>query len=170
MISSPPYPTAQLVEGGETKAIGILDHDDVGRGDVQAYFDHAGGNENLGEARAKALHVREFFLILHFAMHDVDGLFWEGFFEFGLEVFERLEWSLVLLLGLLDERGDEKDLIPFFYLGFEPGIRVKSFGFWDCEGFDGKSTTRQLGEVGDVKLGKQSLCKTARDGGGGHHK
>jgi len=48
------------VELGEAESLGVLDDHDGGVGDVDADFDHSGGDQDLGLAASECLHLALF--------------------------------------------------------------------------------------------------------------
>ena len=53
-----PDAAAQLVQLGQPEAIGVLDHDDRGVGDVDADLDHGRGHQHVGHPARESLHGR----------------------------------------------------------------------------------------------------------------
>ncbi len=76
-------PAAQLVQLRQAEAIGMLDDDHRGIGNVDADFDDRGGDKNSQLAVAKFTHYSVALLGLHPAVHQTDA----EIFEQGLAHF-----------------------------------------------------------------------------------
>ncbi len=66
---------AELVELGETEAIGAIDEDGVGAGDVEAVFDDGGGDEDVGFVANEFEHHAFELFFAHLAVADDDASF-----------------------------------------------------------------------------------------------
>ena len=69
-------PTPELVEVGEAKAIGAVDDDGVGVGDIEATFDDRGGDQNICLATDKGLHDFFEFVLVHLSVSDDQSGLW----------------------------------------------------------------------------------------------
>ena len=60
--------SAKLVELGEAEAVGMLDDHHGGVGNVHAYFNYGGGDQDLNFVAAKLVHDGIFFVVLQAAV------------------------------------------------------------------------------------------------------
>src|SRR5713101_3485872 len=64
---------AKLVEIGEAEAVGAVDEDGVGAGNVQAVFDNGGGHEDVGFIADELQHDPFEIFLAHLAVTDDDA-------------------------------------------------------------------------------------------------
>ncbi len=71
------HPSAKLVEVGEAEAVGVLDHDRVGGGDVEARLDDRGADKDIELAAHERRHRPGQLALLHLAVGDHDAGLWD---------------------------------------------------------------------------------------------
>ena len=105
-----PYPAAQLMQLRQAEALGVLDDDHRGVGDVDADFNDGGGDKDAELAVAKFAHDRIALFSSHPAMGQADA----ELFEHGLAHFLGHLGGVAHLLQLLrrfDQRQDDESLM-----------------------------------------------------------
>ncbi len=75
------HPAPQLVQVGEAEAVGAVDDDGVGVGDIEAALDDGGGEEDVGLAGDEAPHHVLQLLLVHLAVADLDGRLRDQFLQ-----------------------------------------------------------------------------------------
>lgn len=146
--------TAQLVEVGEAEAVGAVDDNGVGVGDVDAGFDDGGADQDVGFGVDEFLHDAFEDFGLHLAVTVEDACFGAELLQFGLHV-----------LDAGDAVVQEKDLpaaVDFVIDGFaNDAFVVTADG-----GVDGSAIGRWGVEGGHVPGTEQGEIEGAGDGGG----
>jgi len=156
---------AELVELGEAEALGVLDDDHIRFGDIDADFDHGGGDEDFGNTGLKAFQGAVARRRIHLAVGEGDDVA-EFFAQRGVAMNGG---SGVKKLGFGDERADPVDPAAAGDGAGDGGKNFFEVGEFVHGGGDGLSTRRFFGESGNVHFAPMGEQQGARDGGGGHH-
>ena len=152
----PPDPAAKLVQLGQAEAVGVVDEDRVGVGDVEARLDDRRADQHVGRAEHELDH-RVFQLVLaHLAVADGDPgvranlLDLAGHLLDGLDAVVQEE-DLALAVQLAEDRLADQLLV----VGRDAGD-------------DAAAVQRRGGQRADVAQAQQRHVQRARDGRGGH--
>ena len=152
---------------GEAEAFRVLNHHDGGVGDIDADFNHGGGNQHLDFTGRKPSHQGLLFLGGEAAVHEPDGIFGENpFLEppgVGSGVLQ------VEFFRFFNEGIDDIDLPSLFDLF--PQVPVEGFPQPSRHtlGSDRFPPGWQLVDDGQIHVAVQGHGEGAGDGGGGHH-
>lgn len=117
----------ELVEIGEAEAVGAVDEDGVGVGDVDASFDDGGGEEDIGFVVDEGVHDGFEIVFVHLAVADEDACFGDEFAE-----------GFVDGLDGFDAVVEEEDLAAAFEFAAD-GIADDALVIGDDGGGDGES-------------------------------
>ena len=147
--------TAELVEFGEAEAVGAIDDDGVGVGDIEAALDDGGGDQDVGLAIDEARHDAFEVVGIHLAVADEDaGLGQEGADAEG-EGFDGRDAVV-----------EEVDLAAAVDLALD-GVADQAFVVIGDDGLDGETVLGRGLEGGEVAGAGEGEVEGARDGGGG---
>ena len=150
---------AQLVEVGESEAIGAVDDDGVGVGDIETALDDGGAEENISAAGDERLHDVLEFLLGHLSVTDDDA-------RFGDKFGESSKYELNGLHAVVEE-------IDLSAPGQFPadGIADETFVIAADDGFDGDAVGRRGFDGAHVAGAKQREveCAGNRRGREGEH-
>ena len=171
-----PHAPAQLVQGGEAKAVGVPDHHHGCVGHVHAHLDHRGRDEHLRHARAEVRHGLVLLGGRHAAGHDAHG-------ELGKHaVAQALEGGLgrvgprrgLLALGDVVELGAVVGVVHEWahHVGLvsrghgvcDGGVRHVGVLGSECLGGDARTGMRPLGDARAGQVAVDRERKRARDG------
>ena len=158
---------AELVELGEAEAVGVVDEDHAGIGDVDADFDHGGGDEHVGVAVAEGEHRGLFFFGGHLAVQNgyaqaAQGTFGEAV-EFGFDGFVFGD-AVVIDLG-----EDNVGLAATGDLLADEVVGLDRLGGAQPSGFDRLAAGGKVVDGAEIEVGEIGEGQRARDGSGGHH-
>lgn len=157
--------SAELVELGESEAVGVVDEHDGGVGDVDADFDDGGGDEGVDVVLAEVLDDVVFGVAVDASVEECDLV---GFESFGPGLVSAGGGLGVDFFGVFDEGVDEVDLASLVELGFEEGGDVFEFVVFADGGDDFAAVLWAFGDGGDVEVAVEGEGEGAWDGGGGH--
>ena len=161
-----PDTTAQLMQLGQPEALGVLDQDHPGVGDVDTDLDHRGRDQDPQLARSKALHHRVLVLRDHAAVDDPDRLLGH---QLGQRGRGRLDVGCVDRLAGLDQRTDHVGLVASpdpldqALAGSQQRPRAREHASDRRD-----PTRRQLVDDRHVELAKGREREAPRDRRGGH--
>ena len=158
--------SAELVELGETEAVGGFDHHNGCVGDVYADFDDGGGNEDVEVAVVEGGHDGVLLSGGQTSVEEADA-------EVGKD---ELVKSFVFLggglglgeFGLFDEGEDDEGLSALSHLSSQMIIRGVAVVGFDVAGDDGGATGGHFVYGGNVEVAVEGEGEGAGDGGGGH--
>ena len=146
---------AELVEIGEAEAVGAVDEDGVGVGDVDAGLDDGGGEEDVGLVVDEGVHDVLEVVLFHLAVADEDAGFGDEFFELFVDHLDGLDAVV-----------EEEDLAAAFHLAAY-GIADDAFVVGGDGGGDGEAVGGRGVDGGHVARAHECHVEGARDGGGG---
>lgn len=127
--------SAELVEVGEAEAVGAVDEDGVGVGDIDAGFDDGGGEEDVGLVVDEGVHDVFEVVFFHLAVADEDACFGDEFGEAFMDLFDGFDAVV-----------EEEDLAAAFHfaadgvadgafvVGGDGGGDRESVGWWGVDG------------------------------------
>ncbi len=144
-----------MVEIGEAEAIGAVDEDGVGVGDVDSGFNDGGGEEDVCFVVNEGVHDGFEIVFVHLAVADEDACFGDEFSEFPMDHFDGFDAVV-----------EEEDLAAA--LDFAAyGIAYDTIVISDDGGGDGEAIGGRCIDGGHVSCAHECHVEGARDGGGG---
>jgi hypothetical protein len=145
---------AELVEVAEAEAIGAIDDDGIGVGDIDAAFDDGGGEENIGVAIDEAGH--DFFevIVVHLAVADDEP-----------SVRDEREEPLGDGMDGGDAVVQEEDLASAIEFALD-GVADDAFVVGGDDGFDGEPVLGWSFDGAHVARAGESEVERAGDGSG----
>jgi len=164
-IFSPPDASAELVKLRQSKALGVVDENDGGVGDVDADFDDGGGDQHIRFAIPEAGHDGLLFFGGHLAMKRREAQPGERAFGEAVEFFKD---RFRIIQAVVDLREDDVGLVMFADLFADKIVRLSGLVSFEPFGLDGLPAGRELVDGAHVKVREIRQSERARDGGGGH--
>ncbi|MNF45260.1 hypothetical protein D3C84_263880 [compost metagenome] len=158
-------PPAQLVQLGQTQALGVLDDHQAGIGYVDADLDHRGGDQQLQLALLELLHYRGLFRRLHAPVDQPDMQAAKRGGQIGEGGLGGLAGQL---LGFLDQGAHPIGLAPFVAGRAHPLDHLRAAAVGDHQGVHRGAPRRQLIEDRGVEVGIGAHRQGPRDRCGGH--
>ena len=158
----------ELMELGETEALGFFDEDDSGVGDIDADFDDRGGDENIIASFLEGFHDLLFLFGFLLAVKEADtevgkDLILEpfAFGDGGFDVFEGERG--------LHERKDDESLATFADFLSDEGVD-RGAGFFGTGDFGDNRfpILRHFVQDGDIEIAEESERERPRNRRGGH--
>src|SRR6266478_6291954 len=145
----------QLVEFGEAEAVGAVDQNGVGAGNVQSVFDDGGGDEHVGFIADEFQHNAFEFFFGHLAVSNDNACFRHQFLHHGSERIDGFE-AIV----------DEEDLAVAGEFGFDGGLD-ELFLEGSDDGLNSQTIARRRFDDGHVAKADERHVESARDGSRG---
>ena len=146
---------AKLVEVGESKAVGAIDENGIGIGDVDTTLDDGGGEEDIGFAFHELVHYDFEFVFFHLAMADDDFGLGDQFLD---AVAQDLDGA--------DAVVEKEDLAAAGEFVLD-GLFDEAFVVLMDFGFDGIAVGGRGVDGGHVAHAHEGKVEGAGDGGGG---
>ena len=147
--------TTELIEVGETKAVGAVNEDGVGVGDVDAALDDGRSEENVGLSFDELVHHNLEFVFFHLAMTHHNFGFGNQFLDAVAEDFDGSDAVV-----------EEEDLAAAGEFVFD-GLFDKALVVLMNLGFDGIAVGGRGVDGGHVAHSHEGEVKGAGNGGGG---
>ena len=151
-----PHAAAKLVQIGQPVAVGLVDEDRVGVGNVQAALDDRRGQQHVVAAVDETEHHLFQLVLVHLAVADGQPGLGHDLPQPPGEDFD-----------VLDAVVDEEDLpaaVQFAQHGVADQLGIEA----SHAGFDGQAVLRRRFQVRDVAQPQQAHVQRSRDGRGGH--
>ncbi len=146
---------AQLIELGQTEAVGPVHDDGVGAGNVDAGLDDGGAHQQVEALVIKIGHYPFQFPFAHLAVGDANARLGKQFLQFTAHAFDAFH--------LIVQEVDLAAALDLALAGFANEFRVP---FMD-KGFDGQAARRWGGDDGEVADTSHRHIEGAGDGSGG---
>ena len=146
---------AELVEIGEAEAVGAVDDDGVGVGDIEAGFDDGGGDENVDVTGDEGAHDGLEFVLAHLAVADGDGGVGDELFDARGEFVDGADAVV-----------EEVNLAAAFEFA-DDGVAHGAFVVGADGGLDGLAVGRRGLDEGHVAGSHEREVEGAGDRGGG---
>src|SRR5580704_9900701 len=147
--------SAQLVEFGESEAVGAIDQDGVGARDVQAIFDDGGGDEDVGFIANELEHDTFELFLAHLAVGNHYARLRDEFGDHGAERIDRFD-AIV----------NEKNLAFASEFGFD-GALDEVFLEGRDDGLNGEAIARRRFDEGHIAKTDEGHVQRTRDWCGG---
>ena len=167
-FGSPAHASAQLMQLAQAESFGTLNDHHGGVGYVHAHLDDGGGDQDVGAARHKGVHVEGFFLRVllavdngHFVIRQREG--------FHNLLVPQLQVLVVQFFAFEDERVHNEGLAAFGNLVPYEIVHGVALAFSYAHRGYGLSARRHLVYHGYVQVSVQGHGQGAGDGGSRHH-